>query len=95
MRQLSIVKSDAPASRWLLEKEFLGKDWPALDDAQRDEFGRILEVLYKDKPDDVPIQQLYADYLIAVGEVSPGDPSLDGVDSSSTDEGTSSSRHLP
>ena len=65
MRNLSLAKSDAPASRWLLEKEFLGKDWPKLDESQRDEFGRILEVIYTEKPDDVTIQQLYADYLIA------------------------------
>ena len=65
MRQLSMIKSDASASRWLLEKEFLGKDWSALDDAQRLEFGRVLQVLHEDKPGDVPIQQLYADYLIS------------------------------
>ena len=77
MRQLSMVRSDAPASRWLLEKQFLGKNWVELTETERNEFGRLLEVLHKDEPDDVPVQQLYAEYLMASERLAEAIPVLE------------------
>jgi Flp pilus assembly protein TadD len=76
MREMSKVKLDTDASRWLLNREFLGKDWASLSEEQREEFGRLLKILHEEKRDDLAIQQLYAEYLIAAEKYPQAIPVL-------------------
>jgi tetratricopeptide (TPR) repeat protein len=50
-----------------------------LDDDQRAEFGELLELIRKQNPDDIPVKQLYADYLIAAEKFSQAVPVLEDL----------------
>ncbi len=63
-------------ARRLLTKLYIGKRWQSLDDAGRTEFGELLEFIYLASPDDIGVQQLYADYLIAADRLKSALPVL-------------------
>jgi tetratricopeptide (TPR) repeat protein len=65
MRQLVAVKRHEPAARWLLDKEYLKKQWNDLDERQRSEFGQLLQLIHEESPNDLVVTQLYAELLIA------------------------------
>ena len=65
MRQIVQVKGHVNASRWLLNKNYVGKKWAELDEEARREFGALLKLIHEENPDDIGVKQLYADYLIA------------------------------
>ena len=77
MRDLTKIKAHEPAARWLLQKNFVGKEWDKLSQEEQDEFGMMLALIHKKKPDDIPIKQLYADYLIASQRFPQAVPILD------------------
>ncbi len=77
MRQLVKARQVEKAARWVLEKEYIGKEWGKLDNEQKDEFGALLAVVNKKAPKDVAIKQLYADYLIACEKFPQAIPLLD------------------
>ncbi len=79
MRGLVQVKRHDPAARWLLQNRYIGKDWATLTDDEKEEFGKLLAMIYKGAPDDTPIKQMYADYLIASGDFTRAIPLLDDL----------------
>jgi tetratricopeptide (TPR) repeat protein len=79
MRGLANFKRHEQAARWLLEKEYFGKDWGSLEADQKDEFGRLLALIHEQNPDDLSVKQLYADYLIASEKFTLAVPILDDL----------------
>lgn len=77
MKKLAFGKRNERAARWILEKEYLGKDWEQLDDEGKDEFGRILALIHQEAPKDMAIKRLYADYLIAAEKLPQAIPVLE------------------
>ncbi len=69
MRQLVGVKRHEQAARWLLSKNFLTESWEKMDETQRVEFGQLLNLVHEKSPQDLAISQLYAEYLIARGNL--------------------------
>lgn len=85
MRSLTAYKRYEPAARWLLKKEFIDKQsdqrsmWSSLDKEQKAEFGSILKLILDAAPDDFPVKQLYADYLMAVEKFPQALPILEDL----------------
>ncbi|QDT03483.1 Tetratricopeptide repeat protein [Rubripirellula lacrimiformis] len=79
MRTLVSTKRHDPAARWLLQNEFVGKDWSTLSVPEKDEFGELLKLLYSEAPNDLAIKTMYADYLIANGDFNKAIPLLDDL----------------
>ncbi len=77
MRQLVSVKEHEESARWLLSKEYVGKQWHELSDEQRDELGLLLRVIHQESPNDLNIKQMYADYLIAAEKYPQAVPILE------------------
>src|SRR6056297_1023638 len=65
MHQLVDSKSYGAAARWIIAKNYIGKNWGELDEDQRTEFGDLLQLIYEESPEDWNYKQLYADFLIA------------------------------
>ncbi len=76
MRDLARIKRHEAAARWVLQKEYFGNDWGTLQESQRDEFGELLKLIHEQNPEDIPITQLYADYLIAAEKYTQAIPVL-------------------
>ena len=68
---------DQAAARWLLKEQYLGQNWNDLSEEQRQEFGALLKLIHDQQPDDMQINQLYADYLIAGQRLADAVPLLD------------------
>tara|TARA_R110002049_G_scaffold72490_2_gene187209 strand:- start:242296 stop:243900 length:1605 start_codon:yes stop_codon:yes gene_type:complete len=79
MRKLVATKEYEDAARWLLSEEYVGKKWSDLTIGQRKEFGELLALINRESPNDVGIQQLYADYLIASDRLDKAVPLLDSL----------------
>lgn len=79
MRGLVTVKRHEPAARWLLQNSYLGKDWNQLSQADKDEFGDLLRLIYTEAPNDIAIKNLYADFLIADQNFVKAIPLLDDL----------------
>ena len=77
MWELVRVKKHEHAARWLLAELFIGKQWQSLSAKQRDDFGSLLKLLNRESPDDLQVQQLYADYLIATERLALAVPLLE------------------
>ena len=77
MRQLVRDKRSHRAARWLISEEYIGKTWKDLDDAQRKEFGDLLQMVISDRPEDVRFQRLLADYYIASRKFNDALPVLE------------------
>lgn len=77
MRTLVFAKHHEEAARWLLQKEYLNKNWADFDEEQKDEFGHLLAVITKEAPKDTRVKLLYADYLIATERYPQAIPLLD------------------
>ncbi len=65
MRDIVYTKDFSPSVEWLLKDQYIGKTWANLDDVQKKEFGKLLATLSAERPKDLNVKQLYADYLIA------------------------------
>lgn len=76
MRRIVKMKSHEDAARWVLRSEYIGKKWSELEESGREEFGELLKLIHKEKPDDLQIKQLYADYLIAAEKLPQALPLL-------------------
>ncbi len=76
MWRLVRIKREDAAARWLLEELFLGRDWAELNEREREDFGSLLALIHAENPTDIPIQQLYADYLIATDKYARAIPVL-------------------
>ena len=63
----------------MLSEDYVGKKWSDLTPDQRKEFGDLLALINREAPDDVGIQQLYADYLIASERLEKAVPLLDSL----------------
>ena len=79
MNSLVSGRQHEPAARWLLEKRFIGRNWKELSIEEREDFGRILKLINRESPKDFKARQLYADYLIANGQMSKAIPLLDDL----------------
>lgn len=79
MRSLVVVKRHEPAARWMLQNSYLGKDWNQLSQADKEEFGGLLRLIYTEAPNDIAIKNLYADYLIADQNFTKAIPLLDDL----------------
>ncbi|MCO8125460.1 tetratricopeptide repeat protein [Stieleria sp. TO1_6] len=64
MKQL-MRRRHVPAAKWLLSYEFKGKQWTALDEEQRQDYGLCLQLLHEKEPDNLPVVRMYAEYLLA------------------------------
>jgi len=76
MRQLASTRQNDAAARWLVQELYQGTTWPELDNDQRKEFGELLTLLSQQRPDDLGVKQLYANYLIAAERYSSAIPYL-------------------
>ncbi len=65
------------AARFVLTKQYIGKNWADLSAEQRDEFGEVLQLLHEKTPQDNRIKQLYADYLIVSEKLEKAMPILE------------------
>ena len=65
MRNIVRVKGHEGSARWILQNSYVGKQWTALNEEEREEFGDLLKLIHDESPTDLGIKQLYADYLIA------------------------------
>ncbi|MCD0461694.1 tetratricopeptide repeat protein [Roseiconus lacunae] len=63
MRKL-LHHGHAPAARWLLQNDMIGKKWSDFDEQQLDECGLILELISDADPKDVSVKKMYTDYAI-------------------------------
>ena len=77
MRHLIDVWQYKDAAQFVLEKEYIGKNWAELSEAQREEFGSVLKLLNEKSPNDNRIKQLYADYLIVAEKLELALPILE------------------
>ncbi|MCG8649589.1 MAG: hypothetical protein MI861_07140 [Pirellulales bacterium] len=64
MRQLVKIKRHEQSARWLLINEYKDKQWGQLSPQQQEEYGDLITVIYQDSPDEIAVQNLYADYLV-------------------------------
>ena len=79
MRILVGYQQHVGAAKWLLQHEYIGKNWHQLDFKQQEEFGAILKLLTKEEPDNMMFKQLYADYLIACQKFPQAIPVLNDL----------------
>lgn len=79
MRMLVERRRDPKAAMWLVQKEFIGKQWNALGDEGQKEFGELLELLNRDEPNNLMVKQLYADYLVLNNDLEPAVLLLDDL----------------
>ena len=77
MRQLVRVKEHEDAARWLLQKSYFGRPWEELDDREKDEFGNLLRLIHKHKPNDLRNNLMYADYLVLTKRYAQSIPILE------------------
>ncbi|MEM1228676.1 MAG: tetratricopeptide repeat protein [Planctomycetota bacterium] len=64
MQQLVRSQRHLEAAQWLIQNEYIGKNWAQLEEEQREEFGSLLELIAEERPKDMGIKQLLADYLV-------------------------------
>lgn len=57
-------RGDIRAARWLLEKQFVGRPWSEMSDAEKNEAGYLLQWISSNKPDDLAVRAMYADFLL-------------------------------
>ena len=76
MRML-VKRRNVRAADWLLQNEFLGRQWSDLSEEERDEFGLILRILSDDRPKDTAVMKMYAEYLIVTQKFASAIPLLD------------------
>ncbi|MEM9826449.1 MAG: hypothetical protein AAF958_07660 [Planctomycetota bacterium] len=50
MNQLALTKSFVPAAKWVVAKEFQGRQWSDLDDDERARFGALLKLIRREEP---------------------------------------------
>lgn len=65
MEDLTWNRKFEPAAKWLLANSFANKRWDDLSDKEREEFGRLLAMIYEESPEEPAVLQLYADHLVA------------------------------
>ena len=76
MRRLVAERNSDDAAMWLLKELYEGKSWGDLDPNEQDEFGQLLTLLEKNRPQDMGIKQNYANYLIAANRLPAAIPVL-------------------
>lgn len=69
-----VIEENDPES--IIKRKFDKRKWQDLSAAERDEFGELTAQMYKENPDDPKSQNLYADYLIASGQLAKAFPVL-------------------
>ena len=79
MRDIVRLKGHEPSARWILQNSYVGKQWTSLSEDERVEFGDLLKLIHEERPDDLGIKQLYADYLIASERLSLAIPLLEDL----------------
>lgn len=75
-RYLVEQRNDSDSAQWLLAEEYNEKPWATLSAEQKDEFGRLLGLIYREKKNDTQTKILYADYLIAAERYAEAVPIL-------------------
>lgn len=65
------------AAKWLINEEFIGKNWAEIEERDRGEFGKLLKLVTADNPEDVRYQRLLADYHIASKNFTDAMPVLE------------------
>ncbi|TWU04859.1 tetratricopeptide repeat protein [Stieleria varia] len=76
LRYLALERRHLDAAKWLLEKDFIGKQWGSLTSERREEFGQILELITQQERENLKVLRLYAEYLIASEKFSSAIPVL-------------------
>ena len=76
MQRLVSTKRHKEAARWIVKTKFDQKKWQDLTDADKEEFGSLTKLMFDEYPNDPGVKNLYADYLIASGNLNKALPVL-------------------
>ncbi|MEO1528922.1 MAG: hypothetical protein AAFX06_26170, partial [Planctomycetota bacterium] len=56
------------AAKWLLKNKYIGMPWKDLTEKERDDFGKILELVCADQPFNTQLHELHAEHLIVTDQ---------------------------
>jgi tetratricopeptide (TPR) repeat protein len=79
MQRLIQTKRHKEAARWIVREKFDKRQWRDLSEDERAEFGSLTKLMFEEFPKDPTVKNLYADYLIASGNLTKALPILDDL----------------
>jgi thioredoxin-like negative regulator of GroEL len=76
MQLLVTTQRHKEAARWIVRNKYDKRKWSELAEAERDEFGSLTKLMFEKYPNDTSVKNLYADFLIASGDLPNALPVL-------------------